>query len=353
MSNQNLSKDDFNRKSKEICRLLNEYRKNPKMLAKHLEGLKKYIDPFTNVLNEPNKMQIQMVEGEAVFNEAIAFINRLSYLDPLILDENLCKSAMEHVLDIGPKGLLSYQSSDGSEPEERISKYGNYVETLGENIDFGPNDAIGVIISLTLDDGETDRPHRENLFKSEFKKIGIACGTHKTEFQMCVMDFASDFVPVETENIFEDSQPAKINLNFNENAQSYYKVANNPATANANMFKNTPNTIKTNIASNTSSKNTGNIGNSVLNQPSSQLSAGPVANTSTNSLDKESNIVAGLVNKVIEVENINGQVSNMQENKKIASKYVEVTTKVIYHYYDGTCKEVSDTKSQTFLNPAK
>ena len=36
------------------------------------------------------------------------------------------------------------------------------IEPLGENIDFGPNDAMGVIVSLTLDDGEEQRPHREN-----------------------------------------------------------------------------------------------------------------------------------------------------------------------------------------------
>ena len=108
-----------------------------------------------------------MVEGDAVFKEAINFLKSLPSLPPLIWDENLCKSAQEHVNDIGPKGLLLYQSSDGTEPEDRISKYGNYSESLGENIDFGPNDAMGVIVSLTLDDGEEQRPHRENLFKEE------------------------------------------------------------------------------------------------------------------------------------------------------------------------------------------
>ena len=116
-------------------------------------------------------------------------------LPPFELDPFLCESAKEHVNDIGPKGLLSYQSSDGTEPEDRIAKYGNYIEALGENIDFGPNDCLGVIVSLTLDDGEDERPHRDNLFKSDYRKIGIACGPHKTEYQMCVMDFAFDFVP--------------------------------------------------------------------------------------------------------------------------------------------------------------
>ncbi len=199
MNSNFLTKDDYLKKTKDIFRYLNEFRKNPRSLARHLEGLKRYLDPKTNVLSEANKIQVQMVEGVAVFNEAIEFLNGINYLNPLVLDDNLCKSAMEHVLDIGPKGLLSYQSSDGTEPEERISKYGNYVETLGENIDFGPNDAMGVLVSLTLDDGETDRPHRENLFKPEYKKVGIACGSHKTEFQMCVMDFALDFLPIESE----------------------------------------------------------------------------------------------------------------------------------------------------------
>lgn len=135
-----------------------------------------------------------MVEGEAVLNEAIAFLSKLKPLKELIWDENLYTAAIEHVLDIGPKGLLSYQSSDGTEPEDRIAKYGQYVESLGENIDFGPNDAMGVIVSLTLDDGEADRPHRENLFKTEYQKVGIACGPHSSEYHMCVMDFAYDFM---------------------------------------------------------------------------------------------------------------------------------------------------------------
>ena len=95
-----------------------------------------------------------MVEGDNVFKEAIQFLKSLPSLKPLQWDVNLARSAQEHVDDIGPKGLLLYQSSDGTEPEDRIAKYGTYEDSLGENIDFGPNDAMGVIISLTLDDGE-------------------------------------------------------------------------------------------------------------------------------------------------------------------------------------------------------
>jgi uncharacterized protein YkwD len=188
------------KKSKDIFKYLNDFRRTPKLLVKHLEKLRSFLDVKTNVLSEPGKVQIQMVEGDIVFAEAIDYLNKLPPLRPYEWEDSLAMSAMEHVLDIGPKGLLSYQSSDGVEPEERISKYGTYNEALGENIDFGPNDAMGVLVSLTLDDGEQERPHRENLFKTDYQKIGIACGPHKSEFQMCVMDFAYDFRPFEKSN---------------------------------------------------------------------------------------------------------------------------------------------------------
>ena len=59
---------------------------------------------------------------------------------------------------------------------------------------------MGVIVSLTLDDGEEERPHRENMFKCDYQKVGIACGPHKTEFSVCVMDFAYDFIPLKKIN---------------------------------------------------------------------------------------------------------------------------------------------------------
>ena len=173
-----------------------------------------------------------MVEGDNVFKEAITFLKSLPPLKPLQWDDNLARSAQEHVEDIGPKGLLLYQSSDGTEPEDRISKYGNYIESLGENIDFGPNDAMGVIISLTLDDGEEERPHRENLFKQDYQKVGIACGPHKTEFQMCVMDFAFDFQPLNAGNemnINMKREDIMNNSNFaNQNIQNNQNNQNNP-----------------------------------------------------------------------------------------------------------------------------
>lgn len=348
-----------------------------------------------------------MVEGEYVFNEAINFLNSLPSLKPLIWDDSLALSAYEHVLDIGPKGLLSYQSSDGTEPEERILRYGNYTESLGENIDFGPNDAMGVIISLTLDDGEEDRPHRDNLFKPDYQKVGIACGPHKTEYQMCVMDFAFDFDGFHEEpndygrKNFEDTEalspelgPRNIadlsinkdkkippkNLDNNLNTKESGKFLDPIATANfsnstlnANKNKNANFNVITNTTSNhlyddtfgnRNSKNNNSILNNlgVNNINTNSLKENVKTQANTNSLNnyqsplvrlsldkEESKNVQKTQNDVAgDIENLTEMVKNINYEKRIISKQVEVTTKIVYTYEDGSTKEVIEKQNHTF-----
>jgi hypothetical protein len=258
-----------------------------------------------------------MVEGDNVFKEAIQFLKSLPPLKPLQWDENLCRSAQEHVDDIGPKGLLLYQSSDGTEPEDRISKYGNYVESLGENIDFGPNDAMGVIISLTLDDGEEERPHRENIFKQDYQKVGIACGPHKTEFQMCVMDFAFDFQPLNAPN------EMKVMMNKED-------MMNNSNFANQNNPNNQSPLVKLSLEND--------------DFKSKEL---------LNNQQLVSNVNPGVIqnNQVVsnnEIDQLAFETSNLMKTLKVVNKKVEIITKITYTYEDGSTKEVTQNESHEF-----
>ena len=294
--------EDYAEKAKNIFNLINKFRANPRELARHLQQLKKYLDKNSNILSEPDKIQIQMVEGEEVFNEAINYLNNLRPLQPFQWEEALAQSAQEHVDDIGPKGLLLYQSSDGTEPEDRIAKYGDYVESLGENIDFGPNDALGVIVSLTLDDGEEERPHRENLFKNEYKKIGIACGPHQTEFQMCVMDLAYDFIPKGQEQEQEHEQEQEqdnINNNLNRNK---------------NLVRNNDEETRGKIKENNQTEMGKNYNNNGGN----------------------------------EIDFLTNQVKIINSNKKIVKREVEIKTKITYTYEDGSTKEINEVTKHNF-----
>ena len=307
--------EDYAEKARNIFNLINKFRANPRELARHLERLKKYLDTSTNILSEPDKIQIQMVEGEDVFNEAINYLKNLRPLPPFQWEEALAQSAQEHVDDIGPKGLLLYQSSDGTEPEERITKYGEYKDSLGENIDFGPNDAIGVIVSLTLDDGEEERPHRDNLFKNDYKKIGIACGPHQTEFQMCVMDLAYDFIPKGQEQEVMTNQNIKMNnANINQNKNlNYNKMDNNQ---NANQFNDYQ----------------------PMNEGVQRRQVVENNNTGAQNQNIGGNEIDQLINQV--------KVTNA--NKKVVKKEVEITTKITYTYEDGSTKEINEVKKHNF-----
>ena len=326
--------ENYEEKSRNIFNLINKYRANPRELARHLEKLKKYLDKNTNILSEPDKIQIQMVEGENVFNEAINFLKNLRPLQPLQWDDCLAQSAQEHVDDIGPKGLLLYQSSDGTEPEDRISKYGNYIESLGENIDFGPNDEIGVIVSLTLDDGEEERPHRDNLFKNDYKKIGIACGPHQTEFQMCVMDLAYDFIPKGQNNNMNNN----VNTNMNTNMNKNNNINQNDVIRDNDM----------------------NANQAVNHSPYVKLSLDNDDYKNYQAMDEEAkrrvmmeNNNAGLANNNLgtggsEIDQLTQQVKIINANKKIVKKIVEITTKITYTFEDGSTKEVNEVKTHVF-----
>ena len=275
-----------------------------------------------------------MVEGDLVFKEAIQFLKSLSPLPPLIWDQNLAQSALEHVSDIGPKGLLLYQSSDGTEPEDRIAKYGNYTEPLGENIDFGPNDAMGVIVSLTLDDGEEQRPHRENLFKDDFKKVGIACGPHETEFQMCVMDFAFDFRGV--------NEPVSVNNNVRQDDRMNREnvMGNNVTNKEEKNTKNQSPVVKLSLDDD-------DIKNNMINNQRQNIIENE-KNTNINNINVNQQFIPN--NSKDEITDIINETITSLNNTKVIKKKVEIITKITYTYEDGSTKYINSTQTHEFNN---
>ena len=339
------TKEDYIDKSYNIYNLLNQFRSNPRKLAHHLEKIKKYLDKNTNILSEPNKIKIQMVEGEKVFNDAIKYLRNLPSLPPLEWDDVLAKSAQEHVNDIGPKGLLTYQSSDGTEPEKRITKYGNYFDNLGENIDFGPNDEISVIVFMTLDDGEKERPHRNNLFLNEFKKIGIACGPHQTEFQMCVMDFAYEFFPKKQN---EESSSIILNSNIsNNNIMNSFNINNNIIDVTENQIPNYIIDIKPSFKFDDNKNLRSFFEESqkiidTMNNNNTMKNINKNMKSYNNTMKSNDNIMKYNNNSMSEIDQLKLQVKKINLGKKVIKKKIEIFSKVIYKLEDGSIREVSE-----------
>lgn len=171
---------------------LNLARNNPQTYAKLLED---YRATFNGrIVKRPGKIDLMTKEGTRAVDEAIAALKRQKPLDAMRPSKGMSKGAMDHVKDIGPKGITGHSGSDGSKPFDRINRYGEWQQTAGENISFGNDQGRAVLIQLIVDDGVANRGHRTNIYKKEFNRVGIACGPHKVYGTMCVQTFAGEYV---------------------------------------------------------------------------------------------------------------------------------------------------------------
>lgn len=178
---------DFEKLSESILTEHNRIRQDPQS---YIPLLKDYLKHFKDdVLHKPKEAPLQTYEGKAAFEEAIQFLKKQKPLEALTSDERLSKAADDHVRDLGPKGLVSHDSTDGKTMSDRVELYAEWDTSCGENIDLGSKNGQDVIISLLVDDGVADRGHRRNIFKTDFKYIGIACGMHRDYETIIVIDY--------------------------------------------------------------------------------------------------------------------------------------------------------------------
>lgn len=141
-------------------------------------------------------------EGKAAIREAIGFLEKQEPIEgDMKICKALCRSAQMHADDTGPKGITGHFGSDGSEMHERIEKFVEYTEWMGENCNYSQfTKARDVVIDLLIDDGISDRSHRRNLFIPDFTCLGIGVADHSKFGKAVVINYASDVTPINPED---------------------------------------------------------------------------------------------------------------------------------------------------------
>jgi len=165
----------------------NRIRADPQSYVEILENQIKFFKG--DILYRPGEVPIQTNEGVKAYEQAIEFLKQKTPVPVLTYDERLSRACADHVADIGPKGLLTHESSDGKNVSDRIEKYAEWEGACSENIDFGAKTAIDVIVCLVVDDGVPNRGHRRNLFNPDVKYIGIGCGVHREFEVVSIIDY--------------------------------------------------------------------------------------------------------------------------------------------------------------------
>jgi len=177
---------------KAVVHEINLARTAPKNYASFLEQFKKYY--HEKLIKLPNETPIITKEGVEALMEATRFLRSTKPVPLLNLSKGMSWGARDHVKDLGLTGGSQHRGSDRSQPWDRVNRYGIWQKVIGENISFGHDRARNIVMSLIIDDGVPHRGHRKNIFNSDFRVIGVACGEHPNYKTICIITLAGGYI---------------------------------------------------------------------------------------------------------------------------------------------------------------
>ena len=174
-----------------IVREMSLARENPALYATFVEEHRAFY--HGNLIVRPGRVAFRTNEGTRAVDEAINYLRKASPRAPLTLSPGMSRAAADHCAGQAGGGM-SHKGADGSNTADRISRYGTWGGSWGENLACGRSGAREIVIALIIDDGVRGRKHRDNIFNPQFNYAGAAVGSHATYRTICSMAFAGAYV---------------------------------------------------------------------------------------------------------------------------------------------------------------
>jgi uncharacterized protein YkwD len=176
----------------QVIHELNKVRSNPRRYAEeYLEELRS--DFNGKLFTYPGQVTVRTQEGISPLNECIRELKSTAPVPILKPVEGLTRATEELVKDQQKHGGIGHIARNGSNPQKRIEKYGEWDICSAEDITYGSFEARQIVIFLLIDDGVPDRSHRKNILNPCFRFAGVANGKHPDYQTMCVIDYAGEY----------------------------------------------------------------------------------------------------------------------------------------------------------------
>jgi len=185
---------------KDLVQEINLARTQPKAYAAFLEQLRPNYKGGRGqgpgqrtTVTQDGQTTLITAEGPKALDEAIAFLRSTSPLPPLEVSKGMSLGARDHVKEQERTGTIGHQGRGGSQPGDRVNRYGRWQGMISENIAFGMDSARSMTAALIIDDGVPSRGHRKNIFDARARVMGVACGSHRAGKNLCVTTFAAGY----------------------------------------------------------------------------------------------------------------------------------------------------------------
>ena len=165
----------LNQVEKDVIFFINLVRINPHKFS--VKILKPFISKNPNYSKRYSKSLFRDL------NKAISII-------PLKPTKDLYLFAKNHAKTTGKKGKTGHRSVRGYSFEKRTKELIKKYSLVGENIHYGSNNALEIVIDLLIDDGIKGVGHRVNIMTRNYVFCSVSIQPHKEYVHNCVIDFA-------------------------------------------------------------------------------------------------------------------------------------------------------------------
>ena len=174
LAKANVSNSKMSQKEKDVLYYMNLARINPSKFEKEV------LNPY---LKESRKFKPKYVK--TLKNE----LRKTKPTQPLMYRSDLFEFAQHHAKTTGKAGKVGHSSVKFKSYKNRTKKLIKTYLTVGENIQYGLNDAKAIVIDLLIDEGVKDLGHRKNILDSEYEYASVSIQPHKKFGYNCVIEF--------------------------------------------------------------------------------------------------------------------------------------------------------------------